>query len=508
LNDAIYRSLPNDTDMSVSLDKGVAGINAAFIDGHFDYHSTTDRADIIDQRTLQHLGDFVLTTTRALATAPALPPRGADATFFDLFGLHVVQYPMWVGWIPLLSAAAGLGLLYARARDMSWRQGGGAVLGIVAATASLAVVGHLVGTFTRGAGSIGLREAMAEADVLMFALIGLTLAGWLLLRAGRALMLAAMLLLLAAAVAVQIMLPAAAFLLAWPVLVAVGIALAAPLRVRFGKVVTAVCALLAALTLAYVFQFVVQGYVSVGLMTSGVFALALPFMVALLTPLGSAGAGGVPSTGGRRAGAVLAVASLGIAGWVWSMDGFSARHPRPGDFFALHDLRMDKSYWATTSGPGELPPGKTEQVVLSPASRFKMLGQPAALAVPGADRQLTVTEDGDGKKATWRITSTSAPRIMIIELYPTTALSRFRINGVPVRLPAREWTPLYWRAARPIDITITADGNSAGGHLAMRTLFATPGLPAKAPRGPGLATNWTMLTGTQVVLDKWPKRAE
>ena len=42
LTNAIYRLLPNDTDMSVSLAAGKAGINSAFIDGQFDYHAPSD----------------------------------------------------------------------------------------------------------------------------------------------------------------------------------------------------------------------------------------------------------------------------------------------------------------------------------------------------------------------------------------------------------------------------------------------------------------------------------
>ncbi|MEY4270238.1 MAG: hypothetical protein RLZZ58_1454 [Pseudomonadota bacterium] len=506
LNDAIYRSLPNDTDLSVSLDKGIAGINGAFIDGHFDYHSTTDRADVIDQRTLQHLGDFALTTTRVLAYAPALPVRGADSVFFDMFGQFVVQYPKWMGWIPLLFAAAGLGLLYRRAADLSWRRKGGAVAGVIVATAALAAVGHGIGVLTRGAGSIGLREAMAEADVLMLALIGLALAAWLVLRAGRALMLAAMLVLLAAAVAVQVMLPAAAFLIAWPVLIAVAIALAAPLRARYRWPVTAICVVLAALALAYIFQFVVQGYVSVGLMTTGIFAIALPFMIALLTPLG-VDAPAASARGWRRAGAVLALVSIAGVGWVATMDGFSARHPRPGDFFAVNDLRDGRAYWATTSGADELPSGKAAPITLLPESRFKILGQRAAIPAPSAERQLAISVAAAGPKSTWRITSSRPPRVMIIALRPTAAMTGVRINGVPVTLPADQWTPLYYRAAKPVDIMIEADGVATGGQLAMQTLLASPGLPAGAPRPAGLETNWTMLTGTEVVLDAWPVKA-
>ncbi len=71
LANEIYQKLPNDTDLSVSLAKGITGINASFVDGLHDYHMPTDTIENLDPAAMRHLGDFALTTTRALAIADA-----------------------------------------------------------------------------------------------------------------------------------------------------------------------------------------------------------------------------------------------------------------------------------------------------------------------------------------------------------------------------------------------------------------------------------------------------
>lgn len=105
----IYSVLPNDTDMSVSLRAGFPGYNFAFIGRPGLYHSPKATPDRLDQGALQDMGGQVLALTKALVAAPRLPERSADATFFDVFGLFLIIYPPWLGWIMLAVSAAMLG---------------------------------------------------------------------------------------------------------------------------------------------------------------------------------------------------------------------------------------------------------------------------------------------------------------------------------------------------------------------------------------------------------------
>ena len=103
----VYKLMPNDTDFTVAKAKGLTGFNYAFIGRQFDYHSPSSSVAALDQGSVQHMGDEVLPTARALAFSPTLPGAAPDAAYADVFGLFVLAYPAWAGWI-VLALAAGL----------------------------------------------------------------------------------------------------------------------------------------------------------------------------------------------------------------------------------------------------------------------------------------------------------------------------------------------------------------------------------------------------------------
>ena len=497
MSDAIYRLLPNDTDLSVSLGKQVAGINAAFVGGHFDYHSTTDSFVTINRGSLQQLGDFVLTTVRALAMAPTLPATDRDATYFDLFGHAVVAYPPWIGWLPLVLAGAGLGILYRRSGTISIRRklGGGA--GVVGATILLGGISHVIGDWMIGNGSAQMREAMADIDGMIWPMAGLVLGALLVLRPGRAMQLGAMAVLVALGIVAQIFMPGAAFLFAWPTLVAVAMALIDREGQSLGRTVARIA--LVGVVLGLLFQIMATAYVSVGLLSGGVMALALAFMVALL-PAGTNNSG--------KAGAAVLSLSFGLIAWMAMTDGFSERHPRPGDFFALYNADDGRAYWATTSDNSYLPDGATvERFRFEPFGRWRVMVTPAAgVAVPAAERRVAVSAIATQSGRRWDITIAQPPRMMMLAFRPSKPLTNARLNGRGIDLPTTRWTQLYYRVPQPITMQLTADG-PADAVMEIRYLLSTPGLPVGAPRDGGLATNWTMLTGTQVVVGSWPAAA-
>ncbi|HEY8574373.1 M20/M25/M40 family metallo-hydrolase [Phenylobacterium sp.] len=103
----IYETMPNDTDFSVPKKLGFQGLNYAFIGRQFDYHSPTSTPANLDRGSLQDMGTQVLAATRAAANAQALPAKGEDAVYSQLFGDVTLAHPAWVGWL-VLAAAAGL----------------------------------------------------------------------------------------------------------------------------------------------------------------------------------------------------------------------------------------------------------------------------------------------------------------------------------------------------------------------------------------------------------------
>ncbi len=103
----VYKHEPNDTDFTVARKAGVPGLNYAYFGRQFDYHSPSSTIAALDQGAVQHVGDQVLPTVRALAFSRDLPARAPDAAYGDLLGLTVIAYPAWGGWI-VLAIAGGL----------------------------------------------------------------------------------------------------------------------------------------------------------------------------------------------------------------------------------------------------------------------------------------------------------------------------------------------------------------------------------------------------------------
>jgi hypothetical protein len=148
---AVYRLLPNDTDLTSLAALGVPGANLAFFFGGVRYHTPRDDAAHLDLRSLQHQGENALGLARALASAdpPAYPAgRPRESVFFDLLGLAVVRYPEpWA--IPLAATALGLAVL-ASLRDVRRRRTGwggilAGLLGLAGAVAAAAGAGWAAG---------------------------------------------------------------------------------------------------------------------------------------------------------------------------------------------------------------------------------------------------------------------------------------------------------------------------------------------------------------------------
>lgn len=113
---AVYKTLPNDTDLTVFSEHGMQGLNFAFVDGVKYYHTPLDRLDHLDFRSVQHQGESVLALARDLA-ARGNEPRGEDAVFFDVLGLFVVQIRQPVMVVLAALSVPGMGLgLYRRYR--------------------------------------------------------------------------------------------------------------------------------------------------------------------------------------------------------------------------------------------------------------------------------------------------------------------------------------------------------------------------------------------------------
>jgi len=108
----IYRSMPNDTDLSVWLRAGLQGMNFAFIGKPYDYHTAGDNLARLDRRSLQHHGSSALALVRRFGDEGIPPMAPGDAVHFSFFGDGLIRYSrttaFWlVALIAGLLAAAG-----------------------------------------------------------------------------------------------------------------------------------------------------------------------------------------------------------------------------------------------------------------------------------------------------------------------------------------------------------------------------------------------------------------
>ncbi|HVR39543.1 MAG TPA: M28 family peptidase [Thermoanaerobaculia bacterium] len=103
----IYDLLPNDTDVTVFKREGKAALNFAAIRGVSSYHTPNDNLAHVDLRTLQHHGDNVLASLRALANADLHKRSEDNASYFDILGFFLVRWPAgWSLWIAIVSLLA------------------------------------------------------------------------------------------------------------------------------------------------------------------------------------------------------------------------------------------------------------------------------------------------------------------------------------------------------------------------------------------------------------------
>ncbi|XP_066502735.1 endoplasmic reticulum metallopeptidase 1 [Hoplias malabaricus] len=96
--------IPSDTDFRIYRDFGnIPGIDLAFIENGFIYHTKYDTADRIHTDSIQRAGDNILAVLKHLVMSEKLADsseyRHGSVVFFDLLGVVVVAYPARVGTI-------------------------------------------------------------------------------------------------------------------------------------------------------------------------------------------------------------------------------------------------------------------------------------------------------------------------------------------------------------------------------------------------------------------------
>jgi len=190
---AVYRTMPNNTDLTVFLRAGYTGYNFAFIGDHQHYHTSSDDLAHVDLRSFQHQGENALALVRTLAESDLSSlPEAREAVWFDFQGSFLVWWPLPLT-LPLGLLALALSVwLMLRLRRREALSVGGALIGIGQSLLLAGVAFGAAWLFARLARTLGWivgRNAAAPAAVVsgfwLTALLGTLLAVWLLSRWSR-----------------------------------------------------------------------------------------------------------------------------------------------------------------------------------------------------------------------------------------------------------------------------------------------------------------------------------
>jgi hypothetical protein len=521
LSVTVYRSLPNDTDLSEMALLGKPALNFAFADGVERYHTAQDDVEYLDPRSLQHHGSQMLAMVRTFGDGPLPRPVTGDAVFSDMPLIGLIVYPeSWA--LPI--AIAGLVLVMVAiarlARDQAnWlRDILLGTLGTVVAACVGGVVTLLLGAVifrihdVTGWGGAPAFRGVYTAALALFAL-AVSAGVWAMMRRWASvagLQVGALIVWGIIALVLTLRLPGVSYLFAWPLIVgaiaALGLSLT-PLGTRdrltpttrsdvLTWIATAVAAAVV-VPVVYTISAVLLGAVGPGAVTTGTI---VPMLTWLLAPQ-------LEAIGARRWGSAGAVCLLAvIVTFVGMMTVRSSpAHPTPS--IVVYALDADSGgAWLGVRGPTSTEIVKSAAAPQSPPLWLaRVFGGPsrnvAFQAVPRmtvAPPTATVTRDstvGGTRRVTLRIAPAPGTETITIQANQTEILGA-SIDGRPIN------TSRYRSRVRPWRLAYSAPPDSGftlllavfpGTSVSLDLLARSPGLPALdsvriPPRAPDVVT--------------------
>jgi hypothetical protein len=513
LSVTVYRTLPNDTDLSEMAVLGKPALNFAFADGVERYHTAHDDVAHLDPGSVQHHGTQMLTLARAFGDGPLPRPTTGDAVFFDFPFVGLVVYPeTWA--LPITIAAVVLVVaawLRLRRRGGSWgRDVALGALGTVVATAGAACVAIVVGNLiarahlSMGWGGAPEFRGVYGSALVMFAL-AVALACWSLVRRWASTdgaHVGALVVWALITVVVTVRLPGVSFMLAWPLIVGAVAALVSGPTERVGGagltsptakatatlwVATAV-ATSVIVPIVYAVSAVMLGIVGPGGMAAGTLTALLAWLLApQLEAIG----------GGRRwitTGVAFAAAVLLLAVGMATVRS-SPEHPTPSQI--VYALDADSSdAWLAARGPnasqlnvlkgsGAAPPAWLSRAFGSGRSvRYGLA--PRVLTESPVATVLADSTIANERRVVLRIRPPSGTETISLRANETRVL-RAAIDGRPIdtgryRGGVRSWRLDY---TAPPDTGITlALTVPAGSAVSLDVLARSPGVPPLAGTKP------------------------
>jgi hypothetical protein len=481
---AVYERMPNDTDLTVFLDHGKAGLNLAFSDGVEAYHTSRDDFAHQEPQSLAHLTESALGAAEALGAADlrTLGPR--ESVWFDVLGLFVIAWP--APWSLPLATLALLSISLSTLRALRARAVRGSALATsLAAWAGCVAIAALFGGFAK----LCLEPPtpwIAHPGGLLYALFALPVFASL----GVACALGSRVTVESTALATAIahgllglllsrLLPAASYLLVVPALVS---AASIPLLARRPTVGVALPALAGLLAAALVLRTLYPG---LGAVVAPVIPLVSSLFVLPFAPLWA-----LPSR--RAVGAATAAVGVSIVAAValhLARDPFSPDAPRRVNVVHAEEEGAPRAFTAVDPTWGGTPWGEAPRemiAALGPEARerypfpwmlHKMwLAEAPTLGLPGPEAEVL---ERTATRARVRLRSRRGAATIIVLAPPESGLASLDLEGslTPARTSAWGLSP-GWRALRleGFDAAVLSVELRAGtGELIV--LDATDGVP-------------------------------
>jgi hypothetical protein len=355
LANEVFRRMPNDTDLTVFVAAGFAGLDFANVHGLTHYHTPLDSLANADLRTLQHHGSNTLALARAFGMADLASLVEADRSYFTLPVFGIVHYPLWlVPWLAVIAVVlAGTALRGAELRGgLRRREALYAVLHVLLMLVVLPALAWLAwrlalfflpehGWFRHGMPYRGGRYLLALC--LLAAAGWLAALAWLRRRLAPAEMMAgafapwALLALLSA-----VWMPGASYLFTWPLVVGALVVAWRNLGRPAGGAADVAVLALAGLLLALMVVPVIDGVTQA--MTLDAVAVPMVLFVLLLGLLG-VHFDVVLNALGRRVAAGLAAAGLSLLVLTLATAGFDEQRRKPNEVHYLADLDVGEAVW-------------------------------------------------------------------------------------------------------------------------------------------------------------------
>ena len=482
----IYEAMPNDTDLSISLKAGIPGMNFAFIDGFYDYHTKGDNAENLSRATLQHMGDQALAMTRLMGNQSLPLNDTSSAVFFDFLTLFLVSYPVWMSWVItalavtvlivfaknklltnqvsimglLKSSAAALLFIvgFALLVDLLFLMIGGRSGDFVEGRRLFALADHqLIGFIFIGFGfalawfrmiARGFTLTWVVAGVLLSILLFLvepswipgaiaatsTVAAYFLLRSpvsNEERLVASLDLYLLFALAIQIFVPTGSFLFMWPfILTVVGLILHQ--RGKIGLGAMSLFSLLGALWLLFYTE---MGYSALGVIFPSVIAVTFGLLMFILVPTYLH----ITSNSHRTTATLSAAIGFAFVLYAGVSPGFTERLNQPTEAFYVIDGKGDGANqygsrltqldsWASQLFKGETSTLPSSEIVPSQRGTIMLADAPMSSVGKVAVQNVTI-EDG---KTAFRLMQGYRGDIMIVALQSSAPMTEILVNGEPL----------------------------------------------------------------------------